>query len=133
MSRREPLRVGVLLSGSGTSLENLFECIDRDGIRAVFREQTYPRPALTPPLAATPADPIDPPDVVRMGATVTISHRSSEVLRAWVVYRASDGAYLVDRIHPATVDALTMSPGDYVVTAADRFGRESQGRQFTID
>jgi formyltetrahydrofolate-dependent phosphoribosylglycinamide formyltransferase len=34
MSRREPLRVGVLLSGSGTSLENLFECIDRDGIRA---------------------------------------------------------------------------------------------------
>lgn len=100
---------------------------DRDGIRDLLRSSFYPRPALTPPLAAASGPPPVPPELEIAGGNVMIDHPMRSSLRGWVVYSDAGGGFQISAIHPAATSVLDLGPGRHAVTAVDRFGLESMG------
>jgi uncharacterized lipoprotein YddW (UPF0748 family) len=98
-----------------------------EGITDVFTNDLYAQPVLTPPIAALVDEVVAPPQVSLVGDVATLSHAEPGRLRAWVVYRDEGGAWVVDRIVPAGVTELTLTPGIWAISAAGRSGVESLG------
>lgn len=97
------------------------------GIADVLRGEFYATPALTPPIAAMKDVPVAPPTVTEFAAVATLTHEAPETLRAWVVYDEQDGAWVIDRIVPATQTSVTLAPGLWAISAAGKHGVESPG------
>jgi uncharacterized lipoprotein YddW (UPF0748 family) len=118
------------------ALGNIFFTLDpfvenRMGIAERFRDRFYDRPALTPPIARVDRT-VEAPSVVAAASGVAISHPSSD-LRGFVVYREEGTELVVQRIvGPDTTD-LTLTPGNYAITAVDRASIESRGRPVTVE
>jgi uncharacterized lipoprotein YddW (UPF0748 family) len=106
---------------------------DQYGVASAFSAEFYQDPALTPPIAARAADPLDPPTVALSGGGVALAHPDADQLRAYVVYRADRGAWSIDQIVPAPTNTpLPLGPGDWAISAAARTGVESLGVAVTV-
>lgn len=103
---------------------------DTLGIAAVLKAEFYQSPALSPPIAALAGLAVEPPTVAMNGAEATLSHAAPASLRAWVVYAGPD--YTLDRIVPAAVSTVDLSPGTWAISAAGKHGVESQGVVVTV-
>lgn len=104
---------------------------DRDSVATVFAEEIYPRPALSPVLAVSPNGILDPPVVQVMGPELVVSHDEPQIF-GWVIYRESDGDHVVERI-AGPEERIVLSAGTYVISAADRYRRESVGVRVVVD
>lgn len=97
------------------------------GVRDVFHDEYYARPALTPPLAVARDATFAPPDVVVEGTAVRVGHAEAAAVRAWVVYRDVAGAFEIDRIVPAATTSIELGSGRFAISAADLRSVESAG------
>jgi uncharacterized lipoprotein YddW (UPF0748 family) len=112
------------------SLGNIFFHVgplqdNQDGIRDVFRDELYPKPALTPPIFAMRDVAVEAPEVSVDGYDLTVSH-SDEVF-AWVVYQQQEADFVIDRVVPASTTTLTLEDGTWAISAAGRHMVESPG------
>jgi uncharacterized lipoprotein YddW (UPF0748 family) len=87
-----------------------------------MRNDWYPTPVLTPPMAAWRDHTMAPPTVDDDGS---VSH--DEPVRAWCVYRAAAGDWVLDRIEPGNVDRVELGAGRWAISAVGTHGVESYG------
>ncbi len=108
---------------------------DTLGVGTALAETFYERPVLTPPLAAELGTEVAAPLVTvdATGQGVTLEPTDDTPLRSWVVYQEVDGAFELDQIVPVEVDALTLEPGVWAVSAAARTSVESLGVRIEIE
>lgn len=108
---------------------------DTLGVGTALADTFYERPVLTPPLAAELGTEVPAPQVTldATGQGVTLEPTDDTPLRSWVVYQEVDGGFELDRIVPVGVDALTLEPGVWAVSAAARTSVESQGVRVEIE
>lgn len=97
---------------------------NQSGIRDAFREEFYPRPALTPPTFEMRDVAVDPPSVSVTSTGVEVAHPAA---RWWVVYAAEGDGWRIDRILPSTQGAVPLDAGRWAVSAAGKHGVESRG------
>lgn len=102
------------------------------GVADVFAAELYPRPALSPAIAALAAEVVAPPQVELGAGTATLGHEDPASLRAWVVYRAEGQGWALDRIVPASAASVALTPGTWAISAAARSGVESVGVRVTV-
>lgn len=102
-------------------------------IADIVRNEYYQRPALTPPLATMRNATLEPPEVTVVGRTVQVLHSGTVPLRAWVIYRNTEGRWDIHRIVPASERSLELPAGQWAITAASRHGVESQGVVVRVD
>jgi uncharacterized lipoprotein YddW (UPF0748 family) len=124
----EQVRLSRALSNRG-SLGNLFFRVEMmqtnvSGVTDALRTNVYTAPAIPPPLASAPAGAPAPP---RVDAAGNVAHAAPETLRGFTIY-AADGTF--DRFAPGPTLALTS--GSWIVSAVDRFDRESGGVAITV-
>jgi uncharacterized lipoprotein YddW (UPF0748 family) len=100
---------------------------NQEGVADVFATELYPRPALTPPIAAEADVAVAPPQLELVGATATLTHADPAGLRAWAVYRAEGDGWALERLVPAAQAAVELAPGTWAISAAGRHGVESMG------
>lgn len=105
---------------------------DQDGVASVFAAELYPRPALSPAIAALAAEVVAPPQVLLVAGTATLAHEDPASLRAWVVYKAEGEGWALDRIVPASAASVALTPGTWAISAAGRSGVESPGVRVTV-
>lgn len=108
---------------------------DTLGVGTALADTFYERPVLTPPLAAELGTEVASPLVTvdATGQGVTLEPSDDTPLRSWVVYQEVDGAFELDQIVPVEVDALTLEPGVWAVSAAARTSVESLGVRIEIE
>jgi uncharacterized lipoprotein YddW (UPF0748 family) len=91
-------------------------------VAAAMRDEWYPTPVLTPPLAdhidATMAPPTVTPDGV-------VAH--DDIVRAYVVYRDDGAGWALDRIVPGDTTAVQFDAGRWAISAVGTHGVESLG------
>lgn len=91
-------------------------------VAAAMRDEWYPTPVLTPPLADHIETTMPPPTVSPTGA---ISHE--QPVRAFVVYRDNGTTWQLDRIVPGTTTTIDLEAGRWAISAAGTHGVESLG------
>lgn len=101
---------------------------DTLGVATFIADTFYQRPALTPALPRQGPEPIGPPGASVLGDVVELEHARRERLRAFVIYAENEGAYEVERIVGTDTLQVTLPSGRWAISAADRWGAESQGR-----
>lgn len=100
---------------------------NQSDISRVFAESIWDEPVLTPPLRHAIGEVIEPPIVERTEETVSVAHERPESLRAWSVYRDESGAWVLDRVIPASAATIDLADGKWAISAVDRRGIESLG------
>lgn len=105
---------------------------NRQGIVSVFRDELYARPALTPPLARTAGQPVQPPSVRVSGRKLQIENQDAVPVRAWTVYRPQGEGWELDHIVPGEQSSFELPAGRWAVAAANKLGNESQGVVLTL-
>jgi uncharacterized lipoprotein YddW (UPF0748 family) len=116
-----PDRVGEIFFQIDPILEN------RAGINDALVADYYPKRALTPKVLTAPSHTVDPPLVEVDGTTVRLTHATPAALRAWVLYREVGADHQLEQIYPADTAELSLSPGNWAISAADISGYESMG------
>ena len=105
---------------------------NQDGVADVFAAELYPRPVLTPAIAALADEVVAPPLVELVDATAMVSHGDPASLRAWVVYKGEGQGWALDRIVPANAASVALAAGTWAISAAARSGVESVGVRVTV-
>ena len=101
---------------------------NRMGISDAIGERFYGAPALSPPVAALRDEIVAPPSAALEAGEVVLSHEDPASVRVWVVYRDDGGAFVIDRVVPATETRLTLPNGRWAISAAGLSYVESAGR-----
>lgn len=100
---------------------------NRDGIMDVFKNELYPRPALPPVVPGRAGPPPETPTLSKTAAGLHIEDAGGLALRGHVVYVEVAGAWVVQTILSASIEAVDLAPGRYAITSVDRFSQESRG------
>ncbi len=87
-----------------------------------MRDDWYPTPVLTPPLAAHRDATMPPPAV---GDDDSVSHPGD--VRAYAVYRDDGGAWVLDRLVPGDAAHIDLVAGRWAISAVGHHGVESYG------
>lgn len=116
-----PEVLGNIFFSMNTLLEN------REGVSDRFRTATYRTPALAPTIPWLTAPTPSIPTGVRPGSSTLSWNPAAAEVRSWTLYRQSGNQWLLERILPATVQTLAVSPGTYALCAVNRLAQESRG------
>jgi uncharacterized lipoprotein YddW (UPF0748 family) len=101
---------------------------NRQGIVDVFREELYPAPAVTPPLAAQRDVGLAPPAVVINGRAAQITHVAASSIRAWTIHAAvGTSGWKLHAMVPAATNSATLDAGRWAIAALGKNGTESRG------
>ncbi|MBF2026064.1 MAG: family 10 glycosylhydrolase [Oscillatoriales cyanobacterium C42_A2020_001] len=116
-----PEVLGNIFFSMNTILEN------REGVSDRFRTVTYRTPTLAPVIPWLTAPVLSPPTGVRSASGTLSWNPATAEVRSWTLYRQSGNQWLLERILPATVQTLAVSPGTYALCAVNRLAQESRG------
>lgn len=97
------------------------------GIRDVFRDEIYSKPALTPVLPEQTDRTVLPPRVKNESGRITLQHLDDAPLRGYTVYRQSEGDWNLDRVLSGETESFQLEPGNWAIAAATKHGVESKG------
>jgi uncharacterized lipoprotein YddW (UPF0748 family) len=101
---------------------------NRSGIRDVFAQELYLRPALTPALGSAEFATVPAPRVESVGGEWRVESGDDRPIRAWTVYRAQGDAWVLAEIVPASrARIVPPAAGRWAIAAVDRQGVESPG------
>ena len=97
-----------------------------DGLATMLKAEYYGRPAATPAILGAADTPPAHPQVQVTGGVAQILTESNGI-RFWAVYREDAGAWQIDRLVPSATQQITITQGQWAISAIDRSGRESLG------
>lgn len=100
---------------------------NKSGIRDVFRNELYSKPALTPVMPEAVGKTVKPPSVQNENGRITLQHQDEAPLRAYTVYRQTEGDWNLHKILPAETRSIQLEPGNWAIASASKHGVESQG------
>ncbi len=113
---------------------SMFLSNDGKGVKALFRDTLYAKPAL-PPLVPRMGAALIPPEpvVAQEGLTVRVSSPQPPAVRFHLLYReATPGEWELVRVAGGAEARFEVSSGSWAVSAVGRGGAESQGVRFTV-
>lgn len=105
---------------------------DKPGVRDLFKNELYARPALSPVMPEAVGSTVHPPSLGVNGREITPIHNDRIPLRAWTVYRQEGDQWTLDRVVPSSTEKFELEPGTWAVAAAAKSGVESKGVQVEI-
>ncbi len=97
-----------------------------NGLATMLKAEYYGRPAATPAILGAADTPPAHPQVQVTGGVAQILTESNGI-RFWAVYREDAGAWQIDRLVPSATQQITITQGQWAISAIDRSGRESLG------
>jgi uncharacterized lipoprotein YddW (UPF0748 family) len=100
---------------------------DKPGVRALFRDDVYKEPALTPALPQAGLETVAPPSLKVFGNEVELPQDTDDV-RGFTVYKKDQtNQWKLDRILSGDTEKVQLAPGSWAIAAATRHGVESLG------
>ncbi|XP_059152729.1 glycosyl hydrolase YngK-like [Physella acuta] len=104
------------------------------GLFTTLKSSVYKNPSVLPAFSFRSGVPAPAaPRVTASGATLDWSGSNKDNVRSWAVYQSTaTTCQLVKVLGPATTSYAVPGTGDYVVTAVNRLGAETDGNTVTI-
>lgn len=96
------------------------------GCQTMFDVDLYPKPALPPPVGKLRNVTLAPPGASVNGTTVTLTHATPNVLRAFAIYRLELGLWKLNQVVDAKPMAVTLASGRWAIAAVNRADVESR-------